>query len=163
MSLQLNKVSETGLYNEQVFKLLVEYELSRAQRYPSPVSLLHISLNLEQAKPEIAKSVEQLFAGILNTSVRISDIPAHYGRDFLVLMPATDESGAQAASGRLIARLKGTRNFADGNLFKFNIHIGIATHPGGRGASADKLLQQADAALQKARQAGPQVYKVFSE
>ena len=151
MSLQLNKSSETGLYDEQVFKLLAEYELSRAQRYPSPVTLLHISLNLEQVKPEIAEKVKQLFEGILNTSLRISDIPGHYGNDFLVLMPATDETGAQAAAGRLIARLKGTRDFDDGNLFKFSIHIGIATHPGGRGASADQLLQQAETAMQQAR------------
>ena len=163
MSLQLNKSSETGLYDEQVFKLLAEYELSRAQRYPSPVTLLHISLNLEQVKPEIAEKVKQLFEGILNTSLRISDIPGHYGNDFLVLMPATDETGAQAAAGRLIARLKGTRDFDDGNLFKFSIHIGIATHPGGRGASADQLLQQAETAMQQARKVGPQAYKVFSE
>ena len=163
MSLQLNKSSETGLYDEQVFKLLAEYELSRAQRYPSPVTLLHISLNLEQVKPEIAEKVKQLFEGILNTSLRISDIPGHYGNDFLVLMPATDETGAQAAAGRLIARLKGTRDFDDGNLFKFSIHIGIATHPGGRGASANQLLQQAETAMQQARKVGPQAYKVFSE
>jgi len=163
MSLQLNKNNGTGLYDEQVFKLLADYELSRAQRYPSPVTLLHISLNLEETKPEIKASVKKLFADILNTSLRISDIPAQYGEDFLVLMPSTDERGAQAAAGRLIARLKGTRNFADGTLFKYNIHIGIATHPGGRGGSVDKLLQQAEAALQNARKAGPQAYKVFSE
>ena len=163
MSLKRNNINETGLYDEQVFKLLAEYELSRAQRYPSPVTVLYISINLEQAKPEIAKSVEQLFAGILNTSLRISDIPGYFGKDFLVLMPATDENGAQAAASRLIAKLKGTRNFVDGNLFKFKIHIGIATHPGGRDVSVDKLLQQAESALQNARQAGPQAYKVFSE
>ena len=163
MSLELNKSNETGLYAEQVFKLLAVYELSRAQRYPNPVTLLHISVNQEQAKSEIAENVEQLFINILNTSLRISDIPAHYGADFLVLMPATDERGAQAASSRLIARLKGTRNFDDGSLFKYNIHIGIATHPGGRGISVDKLIEQATTALQNARKTGPQAYKVFSE
>ena len=163
MSSELKKIGETGLYNEQVFKLLAEYELTRVQRYPSPVSLLHISPNLEEAKPEIVKTVEQLFAGILNTSLRISDIPAHYDKDFLVLMPATDEIGAQAAASRLIARLQGTRKFADGKLFKFNIHIGIASHPGGKDVSVDSLLQQAESALQEARKAGLQAYIVFSE
>jgi diguanylate cyclase (GGDEF)-like protein len=162
MNVQLNKNSETGLYDEQVFKILTDYELSRAQRYPSPLTLLHISLNLEEAKPKIKDTIKQLFAGILNTSLRISDIPAHYGDDFLVLMPSTDEVGAQAASGRLIARSKGTRSLSSGKLFKFNIHIGIATHPGGRGASVDELLQQAEAAMQDARKAGLQTYKVFS-
>jgi diguanylate cyclase (GGDEF)-like protein len=163
MSLQLNKSSETGLYDQQVFMLLAVYELSRAQRYPSPVTLLHISVNQEQASSEIAESVEQLFANILNTSLRVSDIPAHYGKDFLVLMPATDERGAKAASSRLIARLKGTRNFANGNLFKYEIHIGIATHPGGQGTSIDKLIEQATDAMQNARKDGPQGYKIFSE
>ncbi len=161
MNTQPNKSRETGLYDEQVFKVLVEYELSRAQRYPSPVTMLHISLNLGDAKPENAESIRKIFGDILNTSLRISDIPAHYGEDFLVMMPSTDESGAQAAAGRLIARLKGTRSLANGNLFKFSIHIGIATHPGGRGTSADKLLGQAEAALQDARKIGPQAYKVF--
>jgi diguanylate cyclase (GGDEF)-like protein len=163
MGLQLNKSSETGLYNQDVFMLLAEYELSRAQRYPSPVTLLHISVNQEQAKSEIAESIEQIFADILNTSLRISDIPAHYGTDFLVLLPSTDERGAKAASSRLIARLKGTRHFNNGNLFKYQIHIGIATHPGGRGASIDTLLEQATAAVQNARKDGPQGYKIFSE
>lgn len=104
-----------------------------------------------------------MFGDILNTGLRISDIPTHYGEDFLVLMPSTDENGAQAASRRLIARLKGTHSLANGKLFKYSIHIGIATHPGGRGASVDQLLQQAEAALQEAREDGPQAYKVFSE
>ena len=155
------KTSETGLYEEDVFKLLADYELSRAQRYPSPVSMLHVSLNLDQAKPVIAGTLKQLFAGILNTSLRISDIPAHYGNDFLILMPSTDETGAQAVSRRLIARLRGTRNFADGNLFKFVVHIGIATHPGGRGVSAETLLEWAKLALEQAKQEGPHTYKQF--
>jgi len=48
-------------------------------------------------------------------------------------------------------------------MFKFNIHIGIATHPGGQGALVDRLVEQATNALQSARKAGPQAYKVFSE
>jgi diguanylate cyclase (GGDEF)-like protein len=162
MNLQLNKNSETGLYDEQVFRILTDYELSRAQRYPSPLTMLHISLNLSDVKPESAENIRKIFGNILNTSLRISDIPAQDGEDFLVLMPSTDENGAQAASSRLIARLKGTRSLANGKLFKFKIHIGIATHPGGRGVSADTLLQQAEAALKSARKVGPQGYKVFS-
>ena len=153
-----HKTTETGLYEEEVFMLLADYELSRAQRYPSPVSLIHVSLNLDQVKPSIAGMLKQLFAGILNTSLRISDIPAHYGNDFLILMPSTDETGAQSAASRLITRLRGTRNFADGNMFKFAIQIGIATHPGGRGVTVEKLLEQAKSALDEAKQDGPHSY-----
>ena len=157
------KTSDTGLYTEDVFKFLADYELSRVKRYPSPVSLLHVSLNLDKAKPAIAETLKKLFAGILNTSLRIADIPAHSNNDFLALMPSTDESGAQSVARRLITRLRGTRNFADGDTFKVVIHIGITTPPGGEGASAEKLLEQAEKALFEAKLTGPHTYKQFSE
>jgi len=160
MNQQPQKVIESGLYDGEVFILLADYELSRAQRYPTPITVLYITLNLDEAKPEIVESVKQLFAGILNSSLRVSDIPAHYGNDFLVLMPATDEIGGQAAASRLIARLKGTRNFADGTLFKFTIHIGISTHPGGQGISAEDLIAEAKQASQEAKKQGPQALAI---
>jgi diguanylate cyclase (GGDEF)-like protein len=161
MEQQPNKIVETGLYTGEVFTLLADYELSRAQRYPTPVTVLYITLNLDEAAPEIAEGVKQLFAGILNSSLRISDIPAHYGNNFLVLMPATDEVGGQAAASRLIARLKGTRNFADGNAFKFTIHIGVSTHPGGKGISAGELITEAEQAAQEAKKQGPQALAIY--
>jgi diguanylate cyclase (GGDEF)-like protein len=160
MNQQPQKVVETGLYNGEVFTLLADYELSRAQRYPTPVTVLYITLNLDEAKPKIVKNVKQLFAGILNSSLRVSDIPAHYGNDFLVLMPASDEIGGQAAASRLIARLKGTRDFADGILFKFTIHIGVSTHPGGQDISAKDLIAEAKQAAQEAKKQGPQALAI---
>jgi diguanylate cyclase (GGDEF)-like protein len=161
MNTPTHRVPETGLYDGEVFTLLADYELSRAQRYPTHVTVLYITLNLDEAKPAIAESVKQLFAGILNSSLRMSDIPAHYGNDFLVLMPATDEVGGQAAASRLIARLKGTRNFADGSLFKFSIHIGISTHPGRQEISAEDLIAEAKQASQEAKKQGPQALAIY--
>ena len=161
--MEQNKTArETGLYDPDVFRLLAEHELSRAQRYPTPLTLLYISLYLNEANPENAKNVKQLFAGILNSSLRLSDIPSQYGDDFVVLLPSTDEAGGVAASKRLISRLKGTRNFADGNLFKFYIHIGITTHPGGKKKSLDQILNEAQIASQKAKRIGSQALAVYS-
>lgn len=126
-----------------------------------PYKISDTGLYHKEADPAISESVKQIFAGILNTCLRVSDIPAHYGDDFVVLLPVTDEIGRQAVAQRLISKLQGTRNFADGNMFKFSIHIGISTHPGGRNISADNLLQQAQAALELARQSGPQSYFLF--
>ncbi|MFZ5818805.1 MAG: GGDEF domain-containing protein [Chloroflexota bacterium] len=156
------KVSETGLYHQEVFRILTEYELARAQRYPSPLTLLHVFLEIKENDPKTAENVRQAFSSILNTCLRVSDIPAHYGDDFVALLPVTDEIGGQAVAQRLIARLKGTRNLFDGSMYKFDIHIGISTHLGGKNISADVLLQQAQAALQMARQSGPQSYFLFS-
>lgn len=160
MNPQPQNSMETGLYDGDVFVLLADYELSRAQRYPTPVTVLFITLNLDEVKPKIIKNIKQLFAGILNSSLRVSDIPAYYQNDFLVLMPATDEIGGQAAASRLIARLKGTRNFADGTLFKFNVHIGISSHSGGESTSAEELIAEAKQASQEAKKQGPQALAI---
>ena len=153
-------IRNNDLYDGDVFILLADYELSRAQRYPTPITVLYITLNLDEAKPEITESIKQLFVEILNSNLRVSDIPAYYGNDFLVLMPATDEIGGQAAASRLIARLKGTRNFEDGSLFKFNVHIGISTHSGGQGMSAKDLIAEAKQASREAKKQGPQALAI---
>ncbi len=155
------KVSDTGLYQEEVFKILTEYELARAQRYPSPLTLLYISLEVKEPDAQVAASVQKVFANILNTCLRVSDIPAHYGQDFVALLPVTDEVGGQAVAQRLISRLRGTHKL-DGSMYKFDIHIGIATHPGGKSIAADTLIQQAQAALALARLSGPQAFMLFS-
>lgn len=154
------KVSDTGLYQQEVFRILTEYELARAQRYPSPLTLLYISLEVKESEPETAAGIRQVFARILNTCLRVSDIPAHYGEDFTALLPVTDEVGGQAVAQRLIARLRGTRKL-DGSMYQFDIHIGIATHPGGKSITADALIQQAQSALLLAQQSGPQSYMLF--
>jgi diguanylate cyclase (GGDEF)-like protein len=160
MDINIRKIGETGLYPHEVFKILMEYELARAQRYPNPITLLHISLNLEIAKPDTLNGLKQTLASILNTSLRVSDIPAYHEGDFLVLLPMTDGTGGQAAAQRLIDRLKGTGDLAEG--IKFTIHIGISSHPGGKGLIAETLLSQAETALKEARKRGPAASAFFS-
>ncbi len=162
MDVNIHKISETGLYHHEVFRILTEYELARAQRYPNPITLLHISLNLETAQPDMLDRLKQLFAGILNTSLRVSDIPAHHDADFLVLLPMTDEVGGQAVAQRLISRLKGTRDLAAGKKFKFTIHIGIASHPGGQGITVETLMSQAETALKQASKQAPEASALYS-
>ena len=160
MDVNIRKISETGLYPHEVFKILMEYELARAQRYPNPICLLHISLNLEIAQPDSLTKLIQLLAGILNTGLRVSDIPTYHEGDFLVLLPMTDATGGQAAAQRMIDRLKGTGDLVEN--IKFTIHVGISSHPGGKGLTADTLLSQAETALKEARKRGPAASALFS-
>ena len=160
MDVNIRKISETGLYPHEVFKILMEYELTRAQRYPNPIALLHISLNLEIAKPDSLAELIQTLAGILNTGLRVSDIPTYHDGSFLVLLPMTDGNGGQAAAQRLIDRLKGTGDLAEN--IKFTIHIGISSHPGGKELTAETLMSQAEAALKEARKRGPAACALYS-
>lgn len=162
MDIGIHKISETGLYHYEVFKILTEYELARAQRYPNPITLLHVSLNLESVQPEALSELRQNFASVLNTSLRVSDIPAHFNEDFLVLLPMTDSAGGQVVAQRLITRLRGTHDLAEGMQVKFMVHIGIASHKGGQGLAAETLMAQAVSALSQARKLGPTGSALFS-
>jgi diguanylate cyclase (GGDEF)-like protein len=159
MDINIRKISETGLYPYEVFKILMDYELTRAQRYPNPIALLMISLNLEIAGPDTLTKVIELLAGILNTGLRVSDIPTYHEGTFLVLLPMTDGVGGQAASQRLIDRMKGTGDLVE--KIKFTIHIGISSHPGGKELTAETLLSHAEHALEEARKLGPTACALF--
>ncbi|MDK1081561.1 MAG: diguanylate cyclase [Anaerolineae bacterium] len=160
--IQQDRVSLTGLYSEEIFKLSVKQELIRRTQYPSPVALMFMSLIFDEAKLEHAQNMIQLFAGVLNTSFRISDIPGHYGDDFLILLPGTDGMGCQLAAERMIAQLGGTQNFGDDKKFQFKIHIGITSLSSAEETTVDNLIHEAELALREAQAAGPLGYKVYS-
>ena len=153
MNQETHNINEISLHSQATFNILVKYELMRVQRYPNPVTLLLISLNLMETNPETSTKLKRLFVEILNSGLRASDIPAHYGEDYLVLMPATNEAGGTVVAKRLIDKLKKVKDFAIGH-----IHIGIASYSGEQDISAEKLIEQAKSALQEARQAGPHAY-----
>ena len=144
------------LHSQATFNILAKYELTRVQRYPNPVTLLYISLNLMEAEPEVSTKLKRLFVGILHSGLRASDIPAYYSDDYLVLMPATNEAGGTVVAKRLIDKLTEVKDFAAGN-----IHIGITTYPGGQNMSVEKLIERAKSAHQEARQARPHAYQQY--
>lgn len=159
MDINIRKISETGLYPYEVFKILMDYELTRAQRYPNPIALLMISLNLEVAGSETLSEIIEVLAGILNTGLRVSDIPTYHDGTFLVLLPMTDATGGQAAAQRLIDRMKGTGDLVEN--VKFTIHIGISSHPGGKELTAETLLLHAEQAFKEAQKLGPAACALF--
>ena len=121
-----------------------------------------MSPNLDTAKPESTKNLKQFSAGVLNTSLRVSDIPGHYGDDFLVLLPGTDGVGCQIAAKRLISSLGAKPDISDEKSLEFRVHIGMTSHPSGEDTSADNLIHEAELALNEARAAGSTGFKVFS-
>ena len=155
------KSSETRLYQHATFSILAKHELIRAQRYPSPVTLLHVAINLDEVEFRFSEHLKRRFAEILNSSLRVADIPAYYGEDYLVLMPVTDEAGGRVVAQRLISRLMGTEEM-DGND-KFTVHVGIASHPGGEGLALEELLGQAAQALQKASKQDKHTFISYSD
>ena len=153
----------TELYSREVFQILLDYEVNRSQRYPSPLSLLDMVLLPGQQTTAVQEALDATIPAILNTHLRSADIPAKTSNQYLVLLPTTDESGGRAASERLLSLFKGLLQAESGVTFSVSAFIGISSHPGGLDLSGDILLQQASAALTHARQQGISTYTSYSD
>jgi diguanylate cyclase (GGDEF)-like protein len=154
--------TETGLYTRDVFQVLFEYEVSRAQRYPTPLTLLCISLETEGQSPEALQQARQALIEILGRHLRVSDVPAYYGDDFVVLLPGTDELGGRTVAERILGRFRTTQKFTD-RLTRMNVYIGLAWRESGSSISAEQLLAEATVAMNEARIRKSFTYLCFSE
>jgi diguanylate cyclase (GGDEF)-like protein len=154
----------TGLFTEVMFDIIFEHEVLRTQRYPSPISLLAIAWTQESAaSAETVEAAVRKVAHILNTGLRAVDVPVFKGSAFLVLLPATNETGACVAGNRLAQEINGTDLIADENSSHLQVSLGLSTHPGGPGISEKVMIEQALQALAIARQRGPGALVSFNE
>lgn len=97
----------TGLANHRTFYERLAQELTRAQRYATPVSLLMIDIDDfkllndtcgHQAGDEVLRQLGSLLAGQLRRDV---DLPARYGgEEFAVILPNTSVARALRRGGR---------------------------------------------------------------
>jgi diguanylate cyclase (GGDEF)-like protein len=161
--LQNNASSPANIYDESVFKVLVEYEIARSQRYDNILSLLRIGLALLNPTQTETQNAPVALATVLNTRLRRADIPARIGNEFAVLLPSTDETGARAACERLLRMTLGTQNTPLGFSSRITICVGLTTHKGGALPAYDELMREASEALKGARARGPQTYHAYSD
>ncbi len=158
-----NQNGPASLYDESVFRILLDYEVTRSQRYVSPISLLRITLAISNPTSQEVKGAPAVLSTMLNSRLRSADIPAKVGNDYLVLLPATDESGARIVCERFLRITPGTHTAPLGFSSRVAVCIGLASHPGGSSLNTSRLMQEADAALKEARTRGPQTYVAYSD
>jgi predicted signal transduction protein with EAL and GGDEF domain len=152
-----------NLYNENVFRLLMDYEIRRSQRYVSPLCLLRLAIVMDHPTAQEIQNAPAVLNSILNSRLRAADLPAKIGGEYAVLLPVTDEAGGRALCERLLIVSRGTHQVDGGPTARLSLCIGMTSHPGGPSLRGDLLTQEAETALAKARQHGPQSYVVFSK
>ncbi len=156
--------STTGLYAFDVFEVLLSYEIARVKRYPSPISLVHLTLISEDVTVEFRRQAHEAMTSLLDRTLRISDVPAHYQDDFLVLLPATDEMGCRAVAERILASYRTTRSLSTGRLSnKRNAYVGLTTQNSGSVLSSGQLLAEAATAMSEARARHSYTYIAYSD
>jgi diguanylate cyclase (GGDEF)-like protein len=152
--------SLTGLYNRRYLEESIQIEERRSQRSGQPFGILMLDLDHFKHLNDVhghdaGDYVLREFAQVLQRQTRSSDIACRYGgEEFTVILPgATREASAQRAR-QLREALASTPFVHLGqDLGRLTVSIGVAAFPED-GRDWLSVLQQADQALYRAKQAG---------
>ena len=148
----------TRLYNHRLLARRLPEEFARARRYDDPLSLVLVELDGARAPadprpgpgisaPTASDPLLRQLADALVRIVRSVDLVARYGsEEFVLVLPSTHFAGALPVAQRIQQAAR---------ALSVTVSIGAAFYPGRKVASAEDLLQQASAALARARQEGP--------
>jgi two-component system cell cycle response regulator len=148
----------TGLYNHRHFWEILPHEVEQSRRYHQPLSLLFLDIdNFKKVNDTYGHHqgdvVLKTMAQYLQEAVRHADLLCRYGgEEFVALLPQTPGEPARLLAERLRAGIAELPiPLADGKM-AITVSIGVAgLEPEMDG---EILVQAADAALYRAKQAG---------
>ncbi|OIR00050.1 putative diguanylate cyclase YdaM [mine drainage metagenome] len=150
----------TGLANRRYFIELAEQELLRTLRYKCDLSVLVLDLDYfkkinDAYGHKAGDLVLQQFARTCQVVLREVDIIGRLGgEEFAVLLPKAAGALAVEIAERLLKAFQDDSVTLDNNeTIKFTASIGVATLSN-ESQSIDEMLQEADAALYRAKHAG---------
>lgn len=145
----------TQVWNRREFERHARIEMSRAQRYRQPLSMLlfdidHFKLVNDRYGHLAGDTVLRELCDLVRTRIRPSDILARWGgEEFVILIPAADaEQGAEAA-GKL---LKTVSEHLFPEVGPVTVSIGVAQYI--QGQTLDDWLIRADQAMYRAKAEG---------
>lgn len=157
-SLERMAVSDglTGLYNHRYSYERLEEEVSKAERYSRPLSLLMIDIDDFKAindthghrtGDEVLVSVSHAF----KETLRSVDVVGRYGgEEFIVILPETSLYAASIAAEKIRATIESIP--CGKRATRVSVSVGVAEHQDGEAATA--LVNRADSLLYEAKRAG---------
>lgn len=131
----------TGVASRRYLLGLVEEEMKRAERHGGAFTVVAAALTGHGAFRRAfgratADRLVGWAAGLLQTSVRDSDVVARMGAsEFALLLPHTPSESVAPLLGRLRARLELARLEVSGRAFRLEVAFGAASFPDERGAA----------------------------
>jgi two-component system, cell cycle response regulator len=152
----------TQILNRRALTERITAEMERALRYDSTLALLMIDLDHFKRVNDtfghlVGDDVLRDVAQLLGDTIRGNDIVARYGgEEFLVLLPETDDAGAESFAERIRAAVEAHpfNNSGDAPALRLTASIGVAVFPAARIETVEDLFARADAALYRAKADG---------
>jgi diguanylate cyclase (GGDEF)-like protein len=160
MSKKLSVIGD--IYTEEVFKIILDYEIARAKRYPTPISLLCIEIIPNAIDQETLQSASNLFASALKKHMRSADIPCVNEKEFKILLPATNRNNLISTCERMLSLFSQEFETDDGNTITFSLYIGGTAQEGGVTLSRNELLEKGQTALNQSKQKGLNTYVILT-
>ncbi len=152
----------TGLANRRAFNRALESRFADCSRTGRDLACLMI--DLDGFKPlndtlghQTGDELLQKVARVLEANCRRADVAGRFGGDeFVVLLPGADEVHATQVARRIADEFDLTvRNtFGDNAPCPITMSMGLTTLSGGRPASPEQVIAQADHALYRAKYSG---------
>jgi len=146
----------TGIFNRRAAdeRLRAEFATSKRSSHRYAVMLMdidHFKQINDQFGHETGDQVIQQVAKLLQKSIRESDFVARFGgEEFIVILPATDQSGAISIANKLCHQIAQQHFNTVGQV---TISIGVASSVTDD-ADADAAVRKADIAMYAAKRAG---------
>ncbi|NOZ87407.1 MAG: diguanylate cyclase [Deltaproteobacteria bacterium] len=149
----------TGLINQRYMLERLQYEIFRIERYERPLCFAMIDLdNLKEINDTLldhqaGSTALKVFADLLRTAVRRTDIAARYGGDefALILVETEIEEGFQIIE-RVRTVLDSTEIVYNQTSFRITASAGMAPYE--RTLTVADLIRRADRALYRAKHQG---------
>jgi diguanylate cyclase (GGDEF)-like protein len=158
----------TGFYNRRGLFEIGRREVERSLRFKHALSAIMLDIDhfkrVNDARGHtIGDEVLQQLADRWRQALRGVDIMGRYGgEEFLVLLPESDLSTAQRVAERMRQSVKDVPMYTSAGEVYITVSVGVATLQG-EIMSLEELIEDADQALYKAKQAGRNCVAVFGE
>ena len=160
----------TGVYNRLYLKDEAQNSLNQCKRDGSVYSLLMLDIDYFKLFNDHYGHLEgddclKLIASVLKSSVkRPQDMVIRFGvEEFLILLPFTDNTGAEMISKQILSSLQAKNVPHDlSPLKQVSVSIGGVTCTPSQATTLDMLIKQADEALYEVKRAEKNSFKLIS-
>jgi two-component system, cell cycle response regulator len=149
----------TGLWNRRMVLEQLDREVNRARHEKRPFALAIVDVDRFKSINDtyghrIGDVVLRFAAAALKSQLRQYDFVGRFGgEEFLVLLPGCDAASARAVGERMREFIASQQAAVGTDAVQVTVSVGIAVTLNGS-ASADALVEAADAALYRAKEAG---------